>query len=70
MGHQELEPEIVSTFTKRVIRARITEAQLRKVFDIPATAVITFHVPGGGDYSNMDLEVEELVVTWAEEERT
>lgn len=40
---------------------------LRTRFTIPDNAKVFIHVPGGGDYSNMDLDVDEetpLQVSW------
>ena len=38
--------------------------------EIPVGATITFAVPGGGDYSNMDLDVDAdspVIVQWSTE---
>jgi hypothetical protein len=56
--------EIVSTETYK--RGVITEKMLREAFAIPKGAKIFIQVPGGGDYSNMDLDIEEIIVTWIE----
>jgi hypothetical protein len=47
-----------------VMRGALTAAQIRKAFNIPDNASITVHVPGGGDWSSTDLEVEKLDVEW------
>jgi len=44
----------------------ITVTDLRKTFGIPATADIFVRVPGGGDWSNQNLDVEEIHVSWEE----
>lgn len=31
---------------------------------IPKTAAVLFHVPGGGDQSNTDLEVDKVIIRW------
>ena len=41
------------------ITALITEDMIRKEFNLPSDAKITFHVPGGGDYSNLTLPLGE-----------
>lgn len=58
--------------TKRVTTTHhtglITGEDIRKAFDLPPQAKIIFDVPGGGDYSNTALSVEEhpLRVEWKE----
>lgn len=46
------------TVTK-TIRGYITAADIIEAFDLPETTSILFSIPGGGDYSNMALEVSE-----------
>jgi hypothetical protein len=55
---------IKTTTTVTVMRGALTAAQIRKAFNIPDNASITVHVPGGGDWSSTDLEVEKLDVEW------
>ena len=58
--------------TKRVTTthhtATITIEDIIKAFNLPVHAKVIFDVPGGGDYSNMALSVEEypLRVEWKE----
>ena len=46
----------------------ITFADIIKAFDLPGNAKVVFDVPGGGDYSNTALSVEDhpLRVEWKE----
>jgi hypothetical protein len=46
----------------------ISVKDLRKKFKIPEDATITVHVPGGGDWSDMNLDLEEIPiqVSWVE----
>lgn len=48
--------------------ATITIEDIIKAFDLPPHAKVIFDVPGGGDYSNMALSIEEhpLRVEWKE----
>lgn len=58
--------------TKRTLvhhcEATITIEDIIQAFNLPAHAKVTLQVPGGGDYSNMALSVEEhpLRVEWKE----
>jgi hypothetical protein len=58
--------------TKRVTTTHhsgvITIEDIIKAFNLPVHAKVTLQVPGGGDYSNMALSVEEhpLRVEWKE----
>lgn len=38
--------------------AEITIADIRKRFRLPEDAEVYIRVPGGGDWSNMDLEID------------
>lgn len=55
----------VTPNTKQTLDGSISATELaaflRQTFEIPegATFTFTFSVPGGGDYSNMDLEVTD-----------
>lgn len=45
----------------------ITAGEIRKAFGLPANAEIVVTVPGGGDWSNADLEIDQdtaLVAKW------
>lgn len=37
----------------------ITDSDIRRAFQLPADAKIFVRVPGGGDWSNTDLEISE-----------
>jgi len=57
--------------TKKVVTtttATITIEDIIKAFDLPPHAKVNFHVPGGGDYSNMTLSIAEhpLTAEWKE----
>lgn len=45
--------------TKVTTRYTITATDLRQVLGLPPTAKIIFEVPGGGDYSGADLDLED-----------
>jgi len=58
---------------KRVVTIRrtgeITAEVLRKTFGIPAGATISVTVPGGGDWSNCELDLDHhgpISVSWSE----
>jgi len=49
---------------KTVITTTVTEFQIsatdiRKKFNLPKDAVIDFHVPGGGDWSNESIPLDD-----------
>lgn len=54
----------VTTTTEAVI----TIEDIIKAFNLPPHAKVSFNVPGGGDYSNMRLSIEEypLIAEWKE----
>lgn len=78
---QPIEPKftqipVLTTLTRTtVVRTHtcvISAGLIRRMFDLPADAKITIGIPGGGDYSNMDLQVSDLrgggiVATWTVE---
>lgn len=54
-------------------RAVITADEIRTAFDLAPNAKICVDIPGGGDWSNTELcidEIEGLVITWQTEVRT
>jgi hypothetical protein len=65
----------VRTRVRKEHRVELTGKHLRDLLrasglDIPTDAVVIVHVPGGGDWSNTDLEVSPgtpIVVRWVEE---
>lgn len=58
--------------TKLELEQRDVIDALRKVgYNVPDNAVVKFHVPGGGDWSNMDLDICEdtpLLISWTDTE--
>lgn len=62
--------EVGRVSTTRSYEGTITIRDLRAAFNIPANAKVTVHVPGGGDWSHCDLEIEEhpINVSWDETE--
>ena len=48
-----------TTTITSVTKKTITRKQLIEAFNLPENAEIYFSVPGGGDYSNMDLDLDE-----------
>jgi len=52
--------------TVRKYSGVITLDDLRKKFNIPVNAEVRVRVPGGGDWSNQDLDVTEIFVMWEE----
>lgn len=53
----------------RKFEGTITIEDLRKAFKIPDCASVTVRVPGGGDWSNTDLDIDRdtsITVTWEE----
>ncbi len=65
--HKDIEIRTRIEFT----RTEILDA-LKRVRDIPPDATVHVHVPGGGDFSNMDLDLDDnetpLVVTFTTRE--
>lgn len=61
-----------TTEVQRIVKKAgvITSADLRRVFDVPADAKIFVRVPGGADWSNTNLEIDDeeqaIQVTWKE----
>ncbi len=61
-----MQETIRRTYKLRLSREQILDA-LREKYDIPDNAGMFVHVPGGGDWSNTDLDIEQqtpLVVQW------
>ena len=58
--------KVVKTVTQ--VTAVITADNIRSAFDLPADAKISFDVPGGGDWSNTRLGIDEYPLTaeWKE----
>ena len=55
-------PKVQKTVTKKITteaRYEFNEAELRKRLRLPGGARIFVRVPGGGDWSNTDLEIED-----------
>lgn len=55
--------------TKVRKKATLTGEMIAELLGAPTNAAVEFHVPGGGDYSNMSLDVCEdcpVTVTWVE----
>lgn len=52
----------------KVYQGKITLDDLRIKFDIPPQAKVTIRVPGGGDWSNQDIELDNkenvINVSW------
>lgn len=47
------------TITKTVLHeVFITSADLKRKFDLPMAADVSVRVPGGGDWSNKDLDID------------
>jgi hypothetical protein len=67
-----IETKVIRTETSKSIE--LGEPELRRLLEaqgvvIPADATITVQVPGGGDYSNMSLDIDDrtpVVVAWTE----
>lgn len=38
----------------------ISVAEIKKAFNLPENAKVFVHIPGGGNYSNEDLELSDL----------
>lgn len=57
----------IETTTK--VEARISAAEIRALVGAPEHASIVVDIPGGGDWSSRDFEVEEVIVTWTATER-
>ena len=62
-----------TTITKEfdyVLEPDNVERAIREYFGMPEHAEITFGIPGGGDYSNMDVDAAtfDITATWKEVE--
>jgi hypothetical protein len=64
----------VETITTTVTTVRVSAQSIREWVGAPPNAVVKIHIPGGGDWSNEDLDVNEstsgsrvIIVTWNEE---
>jgi Na+-transporting methylmalonyl-CoA/oxaloacetate decarboxylase gamma subunit len=64
----------VETITTTVTTVRVSAQSIREWVGAPPNAVVKIHIPGGGDWSNEDLDVNEstsgsrvIIVTWKEE---
>ncbi len=51
------------------VAGKIFASEIKRVFKLPADARLYITVPGGGDYSNMDLEIDEILVTYTKTRR-
>ena len=65
----KVEEEVVTTTTKTIT---LTGDMILRLFDLPVGKGVKVYVPipGGGDYSNMDLPLTletPLTITWKEE---
>lgn len=79
VGEPELVIEIQTTTTTLTRKTmKLTGTMIRQLLDVagfsvPDGASITVPVPGGGDWSNMDLDIDEdtaIEVTWTEQVTT
>lgn len=58
--------------TKRILkmdRGDLIQTLINIGYDVPRNAEVFIHVPGGGDWSNMNLDVDSdspLTITWTE----
>ena len=61
-------PDLKFTNTQTVTfkKGRISASDIRKAFDLPENAKVVFQVPGGGDWSNTEIEIDCLEVEWKE----
>jgi len=53
--------------TTETYTSTISRDDLKKAFNIPDRALIYFHVPGGGDWSNENIDISEddpVHVSW------
>jgi hypothetical protein len=55
----KLQPVATKTHTITTTEYLITVDDLYKAFDIPKGAKVFVEVPGGGDWSNTDLDISE-----------
>jgi hypothetical protein len=73
-----LQSDIIQTVeTRRSFRIELNRerllAMLRCELDIPSDAHIIFSVPGGADWSNTNIDIDDahpVVVSWSTVERT
>lgn len=71
-----MKPNVTKTITTRTVnQVKIGRAELLCALahagytDIPADARVEFDVPGGGDWSNTSIDIDDqnpLVITWEE----
>ena len=57
--------------THAVYRTELDGNQLRKLLGIPANARVYVQIPGGGDYSNTDMDIDsgfKLKLVWERRE--
>lgn len=66
-----IETKIIRTQTTK--RIELSESDLRELVrahsgEVPASAAIFVEVPGGGDWSNTQLDISEspIIITWSE----
>lgn len=68
----------ISTVTTKRHALEIDARQIREMLakcciDVPSSATIQFHVPGGGDWSNAALDIDAdhpIHIEWSETEST
>lgn len=62
----------VETETVRKCTVRLNASRIREAFNLPIDAEVTFRVPGGADWSGLDVGVDDenpVTVSWEERER-
>lgn len=56
-------------FGRASYEREISAEEIREAFSLPKNARIKFHVPGGGDWSNTDIDIsakDPIIATWEE----
>jgi hypothetical protein len=60
---------VVSSVTKITHKAELNSNDLKNYLGLPANARLYFHVPGGGDWSNGDVDISKdnpIHISWTE----
>jgi len=67
-----MKKKVMTTTTTRV-EGYITAEDIKSKFGLPGRSRVFFSVPGGGDWSNTDLDITQedpVYVTWTVEEES
>ena len=68
---KELEPKAENVGTLMILKVGVDQLLYLlnhhiRTGHIPGDAKVTIHVPGGGDYSDTDIDLPEIQIRWIE----